>query len=268
MEKEECDGVAAKAKEGFAKAKVGLQKTWEQQKQKQKAKPKKEKSFFSKALKWTKELAADIQTEMEKESVTVASQEGSQEGGKEGVSIPEEAVVPSDTDAKPLPPSEAKSVPYEEAKPLPSEEAEPETLIPADAELAKGDLVSAAALKKAEFETFSVDEVKTSSGIDGGKEYCVLCGKSALLLAKSVGATKWTIADSSPIESLSKMTKKKDDPSVVTLTFDKGDDGLCVWRLRLSESLQLCSSVTGLLNALNCCVFSTHFVQNEVAFIE
>ena len=218
MEKEECDGVAAKAKEGFAKAKVGLQKTWEQQKQKQKAKPKKEKSFFSKALKWTKELAADIQTEMEKESVTVASQEGSQEGGKEGVSIPEEAVVPSD--------AEAKSVP------------------------------------------FSVDEVKTSSGIDGGKEYCVLCGKSALLLAKSVGATKWTIADSSPIESLSKMTKKKDDPSVVTLTFDKGDDGLCVWRLRLSESLQLCSSVTGLLNALNCCVFSTHFVQNEVAFIE
>ena len=72
MEKEECDGVAAKAKEGFAKAKVGLQKTWEQQKQKQKAKPKKEKSFFSKALKWTKELAEDIQTEMEKESVMVS----------------------------------------------------------------------------------------------------------------------------------------------------------------------------------------------------
>ena len=261
MEKEECDGVAAKAKEGFAKAKVGLQKTWEQQKQKQKAKPKKEKSFFSKALKWTKELAADIQTEMEKESVMISSQEGSQEGGKKGARSPEEATIPSDADAKSVPSSE-------EAKPLPSEEAEPETLIPADTELAKGDLVSAAALKKAEFETFSVDEVKTSSGIDGGKEYCVLCGKSALLLAKSVGATKWTIADSSPIESLSKMTKKKDDPSVVTLTFDKGDDGLCVWRLRLSESLQLCSSVTGLLNALNCCVFSTHFVRNEVAFIE
>ena len=267
MEKEECDGVAAKAKEGFAKAKVGLQKTWEQQKQKQKAKPKK-KSFFSKALKWTKELAADIQTEMEKESVTVASQEGSQEGGKEGVSIPEEAVVPSDAEAKSVPPEEAEPLPSEEAKPLTPVEAEPETLIPSDAELAKGDLVSAAALKKAEFETFSVDEVKTSSGIDGGKEYCVLCGKSALLLAKSVGATKWTIADSSPIESLSKMTKKKDDPSVVTLTFDKGDDGLCVWRLRLSESLQLCSSVTGLLNALNCCVFSTHFVRNEVTLIE
>lgn len=248
MEKEECDHVAAKAKEGFAKAKVGLQKTWEQQKQKQKARPKKEKSFFSKALKWTKELAADIQTEMEKESVRVSSQEGSQEGAR----FPEEVVIPSDA----------------EAKTVPSEEIEPETLIPSDAELAKGDLVSAEALKKAEFETFSVDEVKTSSGIDGGKEYCILCGKSALLLAKSVGATKWTIADSSPIESLSKMTKKKDDPSVVTLTFDKGDDGLCVWRLRLSESLQLCSSVTGLLNALNCCVFSTHFVRNEVALIE
>lgn len=118
-------------------------------------------------------------------------------------------------------------------------------------ELMKGDLVNRKALSAANTKAYSVDEIKTSSGLDGGKEYQIVCGENKLFITKAIGASKCSIVDSSTIESLSKMTKKKDDPRVVTLTFDNGDNHLIVWRVCLPESLQLCNDVTEMLSKLD-----------------
>ena len=115
----------------------------------------------------------------------------------------------------------------------------------------KGDLVNRKALSAANTKAYSVDEIKTSSGLDGGKEYQIVCGENKLFITKAIGASKCSIVDSSTIESLSKMTKKKDDPRVVTLTFDNGDNHLIVWRVCLPESLQLCNDVTEMLSKLD-----------------
>ena len=114
----------------------------------------------------------------------------------------------------------------------------------------KGDLVNRKALSAANTKAYSVDEIKTSSGLDGGKEYQIVCGENKLFITKAIGASKCSIVDSCTIESLSKMTKKKDDPRVVTLTFDNGDNHLIVWRVCLPESLQLCNDVTEMLSKL------------------
>ena len=118
-------------------------------------------------------------------------------------------------------------------------------------ELMKGDLVNRKALSAANTKAYSVDEIKTSSGLDGGKEYQIVCGENKLFITKAIGASKCSIMDSCTIESLSKMTKKKDDPRVVTLTFDNGDNHLIVWRVCLPESLQLCNDVTEMLSKLD-----------------
>lgn len=118
-------------------------------------------------------------------------------------------------------------------------------------DLMKGDLVNRKALSVANTKAYSVDEIKTSSGLDGGKEYQVVCGENRLFITKAIGASKCSIVDSCTIESLSKMTKKKDDPRVVTLTFDNGDNHLIVWRVCLPESLQLCNDVTEMLSKLD-----------------
>ena len=222
--------VAAKAKEGFAKAKEGLQKTWAEQK----AKSKKPNSFFSKALKWTKDLAADIQSEMEK-----PAEEVKEEKPEEVKEVkPEKELKEEEKDKK----EEVKK----EEEPL--KEASTQINI---SELMKGDLVNRKALSAANTKAYSVDEIKTSSGLDGGKEYQIVCGENKLFITKAIGASKCSIVDSCTIESLSKMTKKKDDPRVVTLTFDNGDNHLIVWRVCLPESLQLCNDVTEMLSKLD-----------------
>ena len=107
------------------------------------------------------------------------------------------------------------------------------------------------AFNAANTKVYTVDEIKTSSGIDGGKEYRIVCGENKLIITKAIGANKCSIADYCAIESLSKMTKKKDDSHVVTLTFDNGDSQLIVWRVCLPDSLQLCNDVTEMLSKLD-----------------
>ena len=230
--------VAAKAKEGFAKAKEGLQKTWAEQK----AKSKKPNSFFSKALKWTKNLAADIQSEMEK-----PAEEVKEEKPEEVKEVkPEKELKEEEKDKK----EEVKKEVKEEKKEEPTLEMPKEKPSRKPAEK-KGDLVNRKALSAANTKAYSVDEIKTSSGLDGGKEYQIVCGENKLFITKAIGASKCSIVDSCTIESLSKMTKKKDDPRVVTLTFDNGDNHLIVWRVCLPESLQLCNDVTEMLSKLD-----------------
>lgn len=62
-------------------------------------------------------------------------------------------------------------------------------------------------------------------------------------LVKKLGGRNCVVVDVRSIVYLEKMTKKKDNVKIVTLSFEGG----IVWKVNLDKSLELCSSVTAIL---------------------
>ena len=64
-----------------------------------------------------------------------------------------------------------------------------------------------------------------------------------IALVKQLGTRNCVIVDLHSIVQLEKMTKKKDNMKIVTLSFDGG----IAWKVNLEKSLELCSEVTAIL---------------------
>ena len=64
-----------------------------------------------------------------------------------------------------------------------------------------------------------------------------------IALVKQLGTRNCVIVDLRSIVQLEKMTKKKDNMKIVTLSFDGG----VAWKVNLEKSLELCSEVTAIL---------------------
>lgn len=64
-----------------------------------------------------------------------------------------------------------------------------------------------------------------------------------IALVKKLGGRNCVVVDVRSIVYLEKMTKKKDNVKIVTLSFEGG----IVWKVNLDKSLELCSSVTSIL---------------------
>ena len=97
---------------------------------------------------------------------------------------------------------------------------------------------------------FVLTEVKTSTGIIGGDNYSIALQGQVIALVKKLGSTNCVIMDIWKLSSLDKMTKKKDDPNIVTLSFENGTQGI-LWRIHLEQSLELCTAITAILSSMD-----------------
>lgn len=97
---------------------------------------------------------------------------------------------------------------------------------------------------------FTLTEVKTSTGIIGGDNYSIALQGQIVALIKKLGSTNCVIMDIWKLSSLDKMTKKKDDPNIVTLSFENGTQGI-LWRVHLEQSLELCTAITAVLSSMD-----------------
>lgn len=250
-----------------AKAKASLSKGFEQSKQKVKENTKKS-SFFSKALQWTRELTKDITEEYQKSEVadrnrvqeSVPSNEPTEVSATEAhpveacpVEIPAVETPPDEAHAISTPP-EAPEGPTE----ITSQDASQDpSQLPSDIPITNLDTLNVddivklpSLIQNPACTYFTLTELKTSTGIIGGENYSVVLQGQLIALIKRLGATNCVIVDLRKLSSLDKMTKKKDDPNIVTLSFDNGSQGM-MWRIHLKQSLELCTAITAVLSAMD-----------------
>lgn len=254
-----------------AKAKASWNKGLEQSKQKMKESSQKS-SFFSKALRWTRELTKDIADEYQRSEAadrakTLASvkevpvEESSDDPSTEAVlneeadlnqpqkDVTVEGNLPTEEPSQPIsqPVSQPTSKPTSDDTP----QSHTDTSFTNLETLNVDDIVKLPSLRDNPACTwFTLTEVKTSTGIIGGDNYSIALQGQIVALIKKLGSTNCVIMDIWKLSSLDKMTKKKDDPNIVTLSFENGTQGI-LWRVHLEQSLELCTAITAVLSSMD-----------------
>lgn len=77
----------------------------------------------------------------------------------------------------------------------------------------------------------------------------LLCGSQRLVMTRKIGEKRCAVVDCARLESLEKMTKKKEHPNVVTLLF-AGEKDKKQWRMYVKDVLLFCNEITSALASL------------------